>query len=108
MIPMIATAWPEITGAVSLPMKTIIVRCVVAALNAEGVPDFFAIKVRLPESEYDNGSHYNAAQNAAEEGSYECERAVVFDENDKIDLIEGKDEEGKPLFDWNKIPTIDA
>lgn len=42
-----------------------ITRCIVAAINADGEPDFFFVKVDCTEDQYGNGYHYDAAMKAA-------------------------------------------
>lgn len=63
-----------------------LIECVVACRNAEGVSDFYFCKVECSESEYDIGEHYDIAENAALEEGYEGP-FVVFDENDGPDWL---------------------
>jgi hypothetical protein len=57
------------------------VKCVVAAHNAAGEPDFYFCKVRCTDPDYNDGGHYEEAINAATAEGYEGP-FVVFDEND--------------------------
>lgn len=57
------------------------VKCVVACRNAEGVSDFFFCKVDCSQQDYDNGEHYDRAENYASNQGYEGPM-VAFDEND--------------------------
>jgi hypothetical protein len=63
-----------------------IINCVVACRNAEGVSDFYFCKVDLPEEEYDIGTHYELAEDAALSEGYEGPM-VTFDENDGPDWL---------------------
>lgn len=75
------------------------VRCIVAGHNSGGEADLFFVKVRCSESDYDEGSHYEAAKEYAEEEGYEPE--IAFDENDPAGRTM------LPLFDWNTATIID-
>jgi hypothetical protein len=57
------------------------IKCVVACLNAEGASDFYFCKVECRQEQYDNGEHYNIAENQAWSEGYEGPM-VTFDEND--------------------------
>lgn len=77
-----------------------ILRIVVAATNANGEPDFFFLKVKCTPNQYDNGDHYEAALDKAEEEDYEGP-FVVFDENDSA---------GKAImshFAWQSAEVVD-
>ena len=56
-------------------------KCVVACHNASGEPDLYFVRVSCSEGEYDNGEHYERAEDAAYEKGYSAPM-VVFDEND--------------------------
>lgn len=56
------------------------VKMIVAAVNANGEPDFFFCKVCCNQEEYDNGEHYDAANALAEEEGYEPK--LAYDQND--------------------------
>lgn len=58
-----------------------IVKCAVACHNASGAPDFFFVKIKCTEEEYQEGTHYEFARAIAKEMGYEGE-FVVFDESD--------------------------
>ena len=62
------------------------IKCVVACRNAEGVSDFYFCKVDCTQEEYDNGSHYELAENSAISEGYEGPY-VAFDENDGPDWL---------------------
>ena len=77
-----------------------LVKVMVACSNASGEPDFYFVKVRCTQEQYDNGDHYDAAKDAASERDYEG-AMVAFDENDSA---------GKamlPLFVWESAGIID-
>jgi hypothetical protein len=57
------------------------IQCVVACRGADGVPTFFACKVKCSQDAYDNGEHYEAAEGLASEMGYE-DPFLVYDEND--------------------------
>jgi hypothetical protein len=80
--------------------KTITIRCVVAGLNSNGSPDFYFVRVRLTEEEYNEGAHYEAAKNDAEENGYEA--YLAYDERDVAGakLID--------LFDWKTAGLVDV
>ena len=54
------------------------IKCVVAAHNAAGEPDFYFCKVRCTDPDYNDGGHYEDAINAATAEGYEAP-FVVFD-----------------------------
>lgn len=62
-----------------------IVKCVVAAMTSNG-PDFFFCKVRCAQDDYDNGLHYEIAEDAAGNDGYE-RPMVAYDENDGPDWL---------------------
>jgi hypothetical protein len=57
------------------------IKCVVAYRNSEGVPDFYSCTVRCSKSQYDNGDHYDMAEDRARDADYEGPM-VVYDEKD--------------------------
>ena len=63
----------------------VIVDCVVPAINPDGDPDFYFVRVRLPVSKYATGHHYDAATRAASDNDYEP-GSVVFDRADAEDF----------------------
>lgn len=56
-------------------------KVVVAAVNANGEPDFFFCKVNCLPADYNEGRHYELAKEAAKENGYETPM-VAFDELD--------------------------
>lgn len=80
--------------------RTQIVRCVISALNASGVPDFCACRVLVTQDQYDNGDHYDAAKTAAEEAGYES-IGLIYDENDGPEWL-------FEHFNWSKAPLLDV
>lgn len=73
-------------------------KCIVAATNANGEPDFYFVMVESTQEQYDNGDHYEAAKEKAKKEGYEPR--LVFDQND---------EGGKAIlevFDWRLASTI--
>lgn len=57
-----------------------IAACIVSCLNSNGEPDFFFVKVQCTQEQYDNGYHYEAAKDFAEDEGYEA--YLVYDQND--------------------------
>jgi hypothetical protein len=62
-----------------------IIKCVVACRNAEGVSDFYFCKVECSQDDYDVGDHYEIAENAAFADGYEPH--LAYDENDGPDFL---------------------
>jgi len=78
----------------------VIIRCIVAASNAGGEPDLFFVKVKCSLAQYENGDHYKAASEAAEENGYEP--SLAFDENDPGGRAM------LPLFVWESASVVKA
>jgi hypothetical protein len=57
-----------------------IIKCVVACMSTEGA-DFYFCRVKCAQDDYDNGVHYEIAEDAAGQDGYE-RPMVTFDEND--------------------------
>lgn len=57
-----------------------IIKCVVACMSTEGA-DFYFCKVKCSEEEYDQGEHYEIAEEAAADDGYD-RPMVTFDEHD--------------------------
>lgn len=55
-------------------------KMIVAAVNANGEPDFYFCKVRCNAEQYDNGDHYVLAERKAIDEGYEPK--LSYDEND--------------------------
>jgi hypothetical protein len=74
------------------------IKCVVAADNADGDHDIFPIVVVCTQAQYEEGKHYDAAEDEAEAHGYEPR--YVFDEHDP----------GFRFFlnaiDWHGVETI--
>jgi hypothetical protein len=74
------------------------IKCVVAADNASGEHDVFPVIVTCSRDQYDEGKHYDAAENEAAAHGYEPR--YVFDERDP----------GFRFFlnaiDWHGVETI--
>lgn len=62
------------------------IKCVVACRNCEGVPDFYFCKVKCSQEQYDNGEHYEIAEDAASKEGYEGP-LLAYDENDGPDWL---------------------
>lgn len=56
------------------------IRMIVAAINANGEPDFYFCKVRCNPEQYANGDHYEFAEKMAVEEGYEPR--LAYDEYD--------------------------
>jgi len=76
----------------------VIVRCICAALNSNGEPDLFFVKVDCPEYCIDSGAHYTAAADAAGENGYDP--MLTFDENDPGGRAM------LPLFVWDTASVV--
>lgn len=63
-----------------------IVRCIVAGMNSESTPDFYACSVECDEDAYEVGEHYISAREQAEQAGFQGE-LVVFDEFDAPDWL---------------------
>ncbi len=59
----------------------LVVKCIVACINAGGEPDFFFCLIDCTPAQYDEGYHYDAAKTAAKDHDYGG-AMVVYDEND--------------------------
>jgi hypothetical protein len=62
-----------------------IIKCVVACMRTEGA-DFYFCKIQCAQYEYDNGTHYDMAEMAADTDGYDSPM-VTFDENDGPDWL---------------------
>jgi len=77
-----------------------VVKCVIACHNASGEPDLAFVQIRCTQAQYDEGKHYEAAQNWACNDNYESP-FVVFDENDAPNgLLE--------MFVWASARIVDV
>lgn len=56
------------------------IRCVVSAINSNGEPDFYFVKVKCTPEEEENGLHYEAAKNSAIDNGYDP--MLAYDEYD--------------------------
>lgn len=76
-------------------------KIVVACYDASGKPDlFFFIMENIPEVDYNDGLHYDACAEYAEEQGYDTGNAVVFDEGDMSESLE-------KLFNWGTASIAD-
>jgi len=76
-----------------------IVRCVVAAVNSNGEPDLYFVKVVCTQEQFDNGAHYEAALQSAEDEGFDP--ALAYDEQDYAgDRMMG-------LFVWSSATSVD-
>ena len=76
------------------------IKCVVAAIGADGAAGFYPCHVTLEQDEYDVGDHYELAEDAAKDSGYSGP-AIVFDENDGPDWLFEQ-------FNWSEVDTIVA
>jgi hypothetical protein len=81
-------------------MKTISIKCAVAATNSGGEPDFYFAKVECTPTAYNEGQHYDAIKSRAVDEGYEGPM-VAFDELDWA----GKALMG--LFAWDSADTVE-
>ena len=77
-----------------------ILRCVVAAINAAGEPDLFFVKVECTDEQYNDGEHYVAAKRAAEDDGYEP--VLAYDEDDPAGSAM------MSLFVWKSASTVEV
>jgi hypothetical protein len=77
-------------------MRTI--RCIVAAVNGDGAPDLFFVKVQCSEAAYDRGAHYEAAKQEAEREGYEP--VLAYDEGDSAGAAM------TVLFEWDTATVV--
>lgn len=59
-------------------MKTI--KCIVAARNSNGEPDFFFTEITCTQRQYEEGEHYKMAEDKAASEGYDPK--LVYDEVD--------------------------
>lgn len=76
-----------------------IIRCAVAAHNSNGEPDLFFVKVEATDEQIENGKHYEAATDAANEEGYAASN-IVFDE----ECAAGR--ALLPLFQWETASIV--
>lgn len=74
------------------------IKCVVACWDCSGASDFYACRVTCSKADYDEGGHYEIAENAARGENYEGPM-VVFDENDGPEWLFLN-------FDWSKADEV--
>lgn len=78
------------------------IKCVVACRNAGGVPDFYPVIVVCSQEDYDDGYHYDLAEDAADEAKYETDDSgLTYDENDGPAWLFAH-------FDWAKARKVTA
>lgn len=58
-----------------------VIKCVFAATNASGSPDFGFVKVECTDSQYELGEHYDTVKEWAKHNDYEAP-IIVFDEQE--------------------------
>lgn len=66
--------------------RKIEVKCVVAATNANGSPDFYPICVQVTKKQLENGEHYQIAMGLATDQGYEGDM-IVFDQHDGPEFL---------------------
>jgi len=74
------------------------IKCIVAAENANGVPDLYFVKVQCTDEQYNAGDHYTMATYSAIREGYEP--MLTYDEFDSA---------GKamlPLFNWDSASVV--
>lgn len=76
-----------------------IIKCVVACMTTEGA-DFYFCKVKCTQEEYDDGVHYEVAEDGACIDGFE-RPMVTFDENDGVDWL-------FEHFVWASADVIDS
>lgn len=74
------------------------IKCVVSCRNAGGEPDFFPAIVELTQEQYDEGEHYEKADDEAAGAGYDT-GYLVYDENDGPSWLFAH-------FAWNKVKAV--
>jgi hypothetical protein len=75
------------------------IKVVVSCRDANGVPSFYACKIRCSSDKYECGEHYEIAQSAVETGGFES-FGLAYDEHDgPAWLFEH--------FDWDNVPIFE-
>lgn len=77
-----------------------IVRCVVAAINGDGEPDLYFVKVECSQDQYDTGIHYEAAEEAADKDGYDP--MLAYDEYDPAGTAM------MHMFEWDTASLVSA
>ena len=75
-----------------------IVKCIVAVINKSGEPDLYPDKVDCYLQQYNDGEHYGAANDKADDNNYESK--LCYDENDSAGKLM------LPIFNWDSVPTV--
>jgi len=75
-----------------------IIRCVVSALNANGEPDLYFVKVNCSENQVSESKHYAVAKEQAEQEGFEA--YLVYDEKDRAGQAL------MPLFAWDNASEV--
>ncbi len=84
-----------------------IIRCLVAAVDANGAAVLYPVRVLMPEAQIAEGEHYEAARTAAMASGYELWRGtVVMDEREQPALFDAVRTGAGPLFDWAAAPLV--
>lgn len=79
-------------------MNKLKIKCIVAATNAAGGPDFFPVIVQGTYEELNDGEHYGVAIDAAENAGYKPH--LAYDENDEsCHLLFGK-------YVWENVTVV--
>jgi hypothetical protein len=71
------------------------IKCAVFCNNSQGEPDIFFCQLKATEEEFENGEHYDAAEELAVKGGYEPHLAC--DENDPAGAV-------MQLAVWESVP----
>ena len=84
-----------------------IIRCLVAAVDANGAAVLYPVRVSMSEARIAEGEHYEAARTAALASGYELWRGtVVMDEREQPALFDAVRTGAGPLFDWAAAPLV--
>jgi hypothetical protein len=75
------------------------IRVVVAATHPSGHPGFCPVNVQCTELQYEQGEHYEAAKENAQESGYEGPDYVAFDEKDGPAWLFAN-------VDWSEAQTV--
>lgn len=75
------------------------VKCVVAGVGAQGVADFWFVKVRCTDDDYNLGRHYDGAEAAARENDFDPK--LCYDEVEASEAF-------IDLFVWASASIVDV
>ena len=75
-----------------------IMPCFVAAINSNGEPSFYFVKIDCTQEQFDNGNHYDAAMQKARDEGYEPHLAY--------DAVDAAGKAAMKLFEWHTADIV--